>query len=73
MSRSLNCPTTQLATTQSGFDFLEKSGVVDELADVLRGEDSSDVTATLVKCAALKFFGSLSGVQVGCFLRLSRP
>ncbi|RUS22893.1 hypothetical protein BC937DRAFT_95323, partial [Endogone sp. FLAS-F59071] len=54
---------SQLATTQSGYDFLEKSGVVDELADVLRGEHSPDVTVTLVKCAALKFFGNLSGVQ----------
>ncbi|RUS30362.1 proteasome non-ATPase 26S subunit-domain-containing protein, partial [Jimgerdemannia flammicorona] len=53
----------QLAITQSGYTFLERSGVIGELAEVLRAEDDADVAVTLVKCAALKFFGALAGVE----------
>jgi len=34
------------------------------LVDVVAQDDDSDIVLVLVKCAALKFFGSLSEIQV---------
>ena len=48
----------------AGYIFLERTGVLQSLVDVVAQDDDSDVVLELVKCAALKFFGKLSEIEV---------
>ncbi len=49
---------------RAGYMFLERTGTLQSLVDVMAQDDDSDIILILVKCAALKFFGKLSEIEV---------
>ncbi|CAG8565717.1 11878_t:CDS:2 [Acaulospora colombiana] len=52
----------KIIQSQSGYSFLERSGVIKMLVDSL-SQDEEDVVIVLIKCAVLKFFGKLSEIE----------
>lgn len=53
--------------SHAGYIFLERAGILQSLVDVMTQDDDGDIVLVLVKCAALKFFGKLSEIEV-CLL-----
>lgn len=53
--------------SHAGYIFLERAGILQSLVDVMTHDDDGDIVLVLVKCAALKFFGKLSEIEV-CLL-----
>jgi hypothetical protein len=54
----------QINQSHAGYVFLERSGILQSLVDVMAQDNDSDIELILVKCAALKFFGKLSEIEV---------
>ncbi|KAI8985038.1 26S proteasome non-ATPase regulatory subunit 5 [Pilobolus umbonatus] len=60
----------KIALTSSGFIFLEKANLMNDIASTLENTDDSDIAVSLVKCAILKLLGNIGGTDNNQFAAL---
>ncbi|GAA5810808.1 hypothetical protein MFLAVUS_004235 [Mucor flavus] len=57
----------EIATTTAGLAFLEKAALLESISAVLDNPNDADAVVALVKCAVIKFFGTLGENKTGQF------
>lgn len=56
----------QMAASHAGYQFLKKAKLLEYLVGLMKNEDGAE--SSLSVCAAIKFFGRLSSIEVSCRL-----